>query len=136
MGYSDQKFYARPYVAVANASLGTSTASSGSVQTYVNAVTMPVFKRATKVNKIDFTVGIASNAASVLATLKNGTATMGTATIGAGTAGQTISLVPTGATGTFTAASGPTLVLTGTETASGKSAGSFIVEFEQQELFS
>lgn len=138
MGYSDQKFYARPLVALGAFDLGTSTgagtASNSLTQTAANV--LPAFARRTQVGNVQVECITAPNAAATALVLSflNGTATFAAVTLTTATVGQVISGVMTAANAIFAAGGQPTEGLIGTFTASGGTAGKYSIQFEQQEL--
>jgi len=138
MGYSDQKYYARPFVKVAGAiafgtSTGAGTASNSLAQPAASQ--LPSFLRRTAVTGLKAIAVTAPNAnATPLAlTIYNGTAVLGTISC-AGTIGQVFTGVVTAANSTFTAGGQPTMGLIGTFTASGGTSGTWDLYFEQEEL--
>lgn len=137
MGYSDQKFYARPQVDLGQFDLGTSTgvgtASNSLTQTAANV--LPAFTRRTQVNNIEVEVVTApnANATALVLSFLNGTNTFGAVTLTTATAGQIIAGVMTPANAIFSAGGQATEGLIGTFTASGGTAGKYRVQFEEQE---
>lgn len=139
MGYSDQKFYARPLInIVPSADFGTSTGVGTASNTLASpaANPLPTFARRTTVGNIRVQCLAAPNvnATALVMSFLNGTATFATVTLTTATAGQTLSGVMTAPNSTFTAGGQPTYGVIGTFTASGGTAGKWEIYFEQQEL--
>ncbi len=137
MSYSDQKYYSRPLLLVADTrSFGTATASGAAGHTLSDVVELPKFIRRTQLGTVRLKVRTIPNAASTALTaiFLNGTNTYGTAVLTTATAGQTIDFtVTTSAYSTFTAGAEPTINLVGTSTASGAACGIYDVFIESQE---
>lgn len=139
MGYSDQKYYARPLIRVASAvafgtSTGAGTASNSLAQP--SASQLVPFVRRTQVTsmKAIAVTAIASNATPVNIVILNGTATAGVIPVGTFTAGQIGTGTMTAASAVFAAGGQPTMALIGTFTASGGTSGTWDIYFEQEEL--
>lgn len=140
MGYSDQKYQARPLVLVGagavdmGTSTGAGTASNSLASPTANP--LPAFNRRTQINAIKVEVIAAPNAAATALVMGflNGTGTFGSVTLTTATAGQILSGVMTAGNAIFAAAGQPTYNVIGTFTASGGTAGKYAIQFEQQEL--
>ena len=140
MGYSDQKFYARPLIDLGAFDFGTSTGVGTASNTIAQTASqmLPAFARRTKIGNIQLVCEVAPNASATVLTLSflNGTNTFGTAVLTTATASQVISGVITSAANAVFSANGePTMGLIGTFTASGGTAGKYVISFEQQEQF-
>lgn len=138
MGYSDQKYLARPFIRVANAvafgtSTGVGTASNSLAQPAASQ--LPAFLHRTKIVglKAIAVTAIASNATPVNIVILNGTSTLGQVPVGTFTAGQIGTGTVTAANAIFAAGGQPTMALIGTFTASGGTSGTWDIYFEQQE---
>ena len=139
MGYSDQKFYNRVWARAAYAaSFGTATASATDGANTTPAVYFPQFDRRTAINALKMVVTTIpdSGSTALKASFKNGTNTFATVTLTTATAGQVLDGTINTSYNTFTADSAPTVVVTGTATASADAQGAYSIDFEQQELFS
>jgi hypothetical protein len=139
MGYSDQKYYARPLVKVASAvafgtSTGAGTASNSLAQP--TGTYLPQYIRRTQITgvKVVAATAIAANANPVSLNLINGTNTFAAVAVGTATQGQTFSGVVTASNAVFAAGGQPTMNLIGTWTASGGTSGTWDIYFEQEEL--
>jgi len=139
MGYSDQKYYARPLVKVASAiafgtSTGAGTASNSLAQPAASQ--LPEFINRTKITMVEAiaVTAIAANANPVNLTILNGTNIVAQIPVGTFTAGQVGTATVTSANAVFTAGTQPTMALIGTFTASGGTSGTWDLYFEQQEL--
>lgn len=138
MSYSDAKYDARVWVRVAEAqSFGTATASSATGADTTPTLYLPTFPRRTRINAVKMTVTTIPDAGStaLVASFKNGTSTFATVTLTTATAGQVLTGSVTAANAIIAAAGQPTLVVTGTATASADAQGSYTIDWEQQELF-
>ena len=141
MGYSDQKFYARPLeLVVANVGFGTATASGTNTLASPAGNPLPVYARKTSIGNVEVVVTTAVPVGSVVATLVflNGTSTFATVAMtgGTATAGQAFKGVMTPANSTFGTQAGPTYeLIVNTATVSGAATGAFQIFFEQQEIF-
>ena len=139
MGYSDQKFYNRPFSRVIfSASAGTSS-EAGTAANTLTPYKFPKFNRRTRINKIRVLINTApvANYTVVVARFLNGTSTFATATIGTNTAGvvvESADLSSNLTTAVFAADGQPTMELFGTATASGIAAGTYSIDWETQEL--
>lgn len=140
MGYSDQKYYARPLeLAAQNMTFGTATASGTNTLASPVSNPLPAFVNRTSINaiKVVVTTAVAVGAVAESIVFLNGTSTFGVVTMtgGTATAGQVFSGVITTANSTFAAAGQPTYeLIVNTATASGAVTGSFNIYLEQQEL--
>lgn len=139
MGYSDQKYYARPLISVLmGQSMGTSTGAGTASNSLAQpaGAPLPSFTNRTKINAVTVipTVAPNANATALVMSFLNGTSTFATVTLTTATAGQVLTGVMTPANAVFAAAGQPTFNLIGTFTASGGTAGAYTVLFEQQEL--
>lgn len=137
MAYDNATFAARAFVKVQNAvSFGTATASATDGANITPTCPLPQFPRRTAVNKVQMIVTTApdSGSTALKAHFLNGTSTFGVVTLTTATAGQVVNGTITTANSTFTAASAPTVKLTGTATASADANGSYDIYFETQEL--
>lgn len=162
MGYSDQKFYARPLTLVANAAVATGTATVSGTSTLATAFPLKKYKKRTAINFIRaLTVTApAANTTVPKISVLNGTNTLATiapsATLNAWADGTQVANVTATATQTTTLANGSTVVSTvtttttqailGTDTApsitllavstaSGANYGAYQLYFEEQEQF-
>jgi len=164
MGYSDQKYHARPLVnsMLSNGGTATFTTTTAGTGTQTGIGTFKSYRRRTRINNIRlFTVTAA--AANALVTdfiVLNGTNTVGTLTAApaAGTFSDFVmaaNVVTTstvtnsfanGSTGTatitttttqsiFGTGSAPTLTVVSTATASAQSGGVYVIDFEEIEQF-
>lgn len=142
MGYSDQKYYARPLIkAAAAVAFGSSTAAGTASNSLAQpaGTYLPPFIRRTQITgfKVVADTAINANATPVTINLLNGTSTFGTAAVGGtlGTQGAVASgVITSAANAVFAAAGQPTMGLTGTFTASGGTSGTWDIYFEQDEL--
>lgn len=132
MGYSDQKFYDRPLVLIADGQLGTGTASAAGVG--ANLQDAPLFIRRTTIPKLVLICNVVSKVTTTHLVILNGTSTAVDVTIGTFTAGQQGTATLSAAFSTFAAGTGPTFKGTATYTASGDTTGSFQIFAECQEL--
>jgi len=139
MAYSDQKFYARPLLQIAQAaSFGTSTAGDSTGHDLSDVYTgLPKFVRRSKVNAIRVRCTTIPDAGStaVVVNFTNGTDILGAVTVTTATAGQFLDCTMTPANSTFAADGQLTVDMTGTSTASGDANGSYDIWAEIQELF-
>lgn len=142
MGYSDQKFYARPLLdfPVNPTDFSTFTAAGTASNSLASpaAAPGPFYKRPVTIGNIVVQVITAPNvnATPLVIAFVNGTTTFGTANVAAGTAGQNIVGVITNvALSTFTASSQITYGLVGTATASGGTGGKYSILVETKENF-
>lgn len=136
MGYSDQKYYGRDDVFVADSAVATGTFTAGAANTLAAAVILPKFNRRTALTNVKVITKTASKAGStgpVTLNFLNGTNTFAVATVGTGSAGSQVDVTPT-ANNTFTATTGPTVTVLGTATASADTFGAYEIIFETQEL--
>lgn len=139
MGYSDQKYYARPLELVGagavdfGTSTGAGTASNSLASPTANP--LPAFSQKTQINNIQVEVIAApnANATALVMGFLNGTATFGSVTLTTATAGQILKGVMTAANAVFAAQGQATYNVIGTFTASGGTAGKYAIQFEQQE---
>lgn len=138
MGYSDQKFYARPQTMQADSGVATGTFTAGAACNQPLAFALPKFDRRTKVTNVKVVVKTASAANTTAVTLNflNGTSTFAVVAITptTATAGSEVAATMTLANATFSAASGPSVTVLGTATASAQTYGAHEVFFEVQEL--
>lgn len=139
MGYSDQKFYARPLVKEASINFGTSTgAGTASNSLGIPAGTyLPKFIKRTQVKNVRVACTTIPNASAtaVVISLLNGTNTFAAITVTTATQGQFLDGVMTASNAVFAAGGAVTGNIIGTFTASGGNAGVYDVYFEEQELF-
>jgi hypothetical protein len=138
MSYSDPQYAARPFARVVQAvDFGTSTASSATGANTTPTVYLPKFFRRTQVNNVRMTVTTIPDAGStaLVASFKNGTSTFATVTLTTATLNEVLDGTLTAANAIFAADGQPTVVVTGTATASGDAQGAYHVDFELQELF-
>ena len=136
--YDNDMFDARAMVKVQNAvSFGTTTASATDGANTTPTCYLPQFFRRCKVNKVEMVVTTIPDAGSTAlkASFLNGTDTFATVTLTTATAGKVLHGSVTAANSTFTASAAPTVVVTGTSTASADAQGSYDIYFEVQELF-
>jgi len=139
MSYSDSKYASRSVVRVAEAqSFGTATASSATGANITPVLYLPKFFRRTKVGGVRMTVTTIPDAGStaLVASFLNGTSTFATVTLTTATLNQVLDGAVTVANATFAADVQPSVVVTGTATASADAQGSYHIDFELQELFS
>lgn len=138
MGYSDQKFYARNYDRVTEATVATGTATASGANTLTSQGRLPRFPRRTQVNtvRVEVITAPAANLTNVVLAFLNGTNTFATATVGTNTAGTSVTGTVNVAYNVLAADVKPTITVVGTATASGQNYGAYDVYFETQELFS
>lgn len=164
MGYSDQKFYARRNVPALIAQVSGTATASATTNNAATTVALPQFQRKTKINNLEVVVKTAATASTSLSlSFLNGTVVFATIPTGTSTAGSvvqgtltnTASTAVTTQTTTFSNGStavstittttdysvfasgvSPTVKIVGTATASGDSAGSHELYWEEQEQFS
>jgi len=137
--YENDMYDARAMVKVAcAASFGTTTASSTIGANTTPTVYLPKFFRRTKISALRMVVTTIpdSGSTALKASFLNGTSTFATVTLTTATAGQVLDGTITAAAAVLAADGQPTIVVTGTSTASADAQGSYDIYFEQQELFS
>lgn len=143
MGYSDQKFYTRPLILLADTVTATSTGTASAVvmtNTALtgNAANLPQFQRRTEVTGGWLVVRTAPNAgaASAKVAIMNGTATAAVFTISTLTAGQGVAPTVTAANAIFSASSAPSINILSTTTASQTvTQGSYDIYLENVERY-
>lgn len=139
MGYSDQKFYTRPLLLMAENVTSTATATaSGHVVTNTAVEVMPAYQRRTELTGGYVIVATAPNAGATTTKIAvlNGTATAMVFTIGTLTAGQGVAPVVTAANAVVASGTAPTISVISTSTASNTvTQGNYDLYFEAVERF-